>query len=270
MGSDDIRQFAIALANEAGQIAARHQAALGGLKVDTKGRLDFVTRADIEVEQAITAGIRARFPDDRIIAEEGNNNAGTTGRVWVIDPIDGTHNFIRGMPHWAVSIGVIENGRPVAGVIHSPATGTTLSATRGAGAYRNDAPLPSRREQGPGEANLVFVGISQNQATAVHVWLASWVRDELGLAERRMGSATSGLLAILLGYGDLYIGFGESLWDVAGGAVILEEAGYAHTLDWSSGPEKGRVLFLCGQPELVRRAREAIAGAALQPAAPPA
>lgn len=258
-----IRQFAIEAARAAGTIAARHQAALGALTVDTKGRLDFVTRADIEVEGAITAAIRARFPQDRIIAEEGSNADGTTGRCWIIDPIDGTHNFIRGMPNWAISIGVVEDGKPVAGVIHAPATGMTLSAARGAGAWHNEAPLPPRRDLPDGAANLVFVGISPSQPAAVHRWVPAYVREDLGMAERRLGSATSGLSAILLGHGDLYIGFGESIWDVAGGSVILEEAGYAHTLDWTARLGVGKLTYLCGQPELVSRTRDAIAAAVL-------
>ena len=89
-------------------------------------------------------------------------------------------------------------------------------------------------------------------------WLSGFVRDELGLADRRTGSAVTSLLAVILGEADLYIGFGEHIWDVAGAAIIAAEAGYAHLLDWTTGLPQGPFTFVCGEPALVERTRRAL------------
>ena len=108
------------LAREAGAVALSHFEALSTVPVVAKGHLDLVTAADQEVERFLTQGLGEAFPDDGIFGEEGAAQDGTSGRTWVLDPIDGTFNFVRGGDQWAISIGLYENGHPSFGVIFAP------------------------------------------------------------------------------------------------------------------------------------------------------
>ncbi|MCA0420544.1 MAG: inositol monophosphatase, partial [Proteobacteria bacterium] len=114
-----------ALAREAGAIALDHFARVASLPVTMKGHLDLVTEADQAVERFIVAGLRRLFPEDGILGEEGSGQDSRSGRLWVVDPIDGTANFVRGNDQWAVSIGLFEGGHPRFGVIHAPVRGQT-------------------------------------------------------------------------------------------------------------------------------------------------
>lgn len=255
---DDLRRFLETLAQRAGTIALNHQRAPRALDIRAKGALDFVTKADVEVESAIVAEIRARFPDDGILGEEGQGRRGTSGRVWVIDPIDGTHNFMRGLPLWGVSIGVIDNGKPLAGVIHAPGMATTVSALAGGGAWRDGARMPVEGDDPAIVPNLAMVGLASGLSLACSGWLSKFVRDDLRLDERRFGAATSAILAVALRQADIYLSFGDRVWDFAAGGAILAELGLAHNVDWSASMHRGKNIFICGRPSLVARAVEAV------------
>ena len=105
------------LAREAGALALSHFKALGSVPVESKGHLDLVTAADQDVERFLTEGLVKIFPNDGIFGEEGAAHQGNSGRTWVIDPIDGTFNFVRGGDQWAISIGLYESAQPIFGVI---------------------------------------------------------------------------------------------------------------------------------------------------------
>ena len=124
--------FAIDLARGAGELGLKYFRDLDNLTIESKGHQDLVSDGDREVELFIRAAIAAAYPQDGIVGEEHASVAGTTGYVWVIDPIDGTANFVRGIPAWCVVIACARDGETVVGVIHEPSTGETFHGRRGA------------------------------------------------------------------------------------------------------------------------------------------
>src|SRR3954452_2695997 len=129
---------ALRIAHEAGELALRHFRALDLLSIENKGHQDLVSNADREVELFVRAELARAFPDDGIVGEEHAPTSGTSGHIWVIDPIDGTANFVRGIPAWCVVIACVDQGMTEIGVIHEPSTGETFCASRGGGAFLND------------------------------------------------------------------------------------------------------------------------------------
>src|SRR5690348_690496 len=132
-------ELAKLLAQEAGAMALDYQRR--GVTAEAKADESPVTAADRACEKLIVDGILREFPDDGILGEEGANREGGSGRRWIIDPIDGTRDFVRGNPLWANLIGLEADGEVVAGVVHLPMLGFLYSAGRGGGAYRNDSPI---------------------------------------------------------------------------------------------------------------------------------
>ena len=237
-------------------LAFARQATLAGLAVGSKGRLDFVTDVDKLVEQMVAEQVARWFPNDGLIGEEGTRIASRSGRTWIVDPIDGTHNYLRGGASWAISIGVVSPGRPVAAAINAPAEGCLIVVEAGGGLWRNGRQLAAP-PVAP-EPSIAFTGVSTGMSTGYDRWLSVHVRDDLGLADRRTGSAATSILAVIQGQADLYVGFGEHAWDVVGGAVLAEEVGLAHSFDWMAGIPDRAFTFVCGRPELVERTIAAI------------
>jgi myo-inositol-1(or 4)-monophosphatase len=159
------------------------------------------------------------------------------------------------MSAWAVSIAVVQAGNPVAAVIHAPAHRITLAAEVGQGIWVNDEPYIRTENLEP---SIAFTGVSSNISSTVDKWLIGFVRDTLGLAERRLGSATIMLIETILGRGDLYIGFGEHPWDVYGGAIIGQELQLAHSIVWPSEISNHEMVFVLGRPSLVEHTLAAL------------
>jgi myo-inositol-1(or 4)-monophosphatase len=250
------------IVHKAGALALSRQATPAGLAVGSKGRLDFVTDVDKIVEGLVAEQVARWFPEDGLIGEEGTRIASRSGRTWIVDPIDGTHNYLRGGGSWAISVGVVSPGKPVAGAINAPADRCLIAAVAGDGLWRNGRQLAA-----PGaapEPSLAFTGVSTGMSTDYDRWLSAHVRDDLGLADRRTGSAATSILAVIQGQADLYVGFGEHAWDVAAGAVLAEEAGCAHSFDWTAAVPDGAFTFVCGRPKLVERTLSAISVAKLE------
>ncbi|RUW51270.1 inositol monophosphatase family protein, partial [Mesorhizobium sp. M8A.F.Ca.ET.021.01.1.1] len=134
-------RFAIDLARRAGELGLRYFRDLDSLTIESKGHQDLVSQADREVELFIRAAIAADYPRDGIVGEEHASVAGSTGHVWVIDPIDGTANFVRGIPAWCVVIACARDGETIVGVIHEPSTGETFHGRLGGGAFVNGRPM---------------------------------------------------------------------------------------------------------------------------------
>ncbi len=221
--------FALELAEEAGRLLMARLGTLDTSEIDFKGRVDLVTRVDREAEALIVGAIRSRFPDHVVVAEEGAGEttpapSGPSTR-WIVDPIDGTTNFVHRFPFFAVSIGVEVDGEPALGVIHAPALGETYSATRGGGASLNGAPIRvSTTETLIG--SLLATGFAYDR----------WERPRNNLAEfaaltmrtrgvRRAGAASLDLAYVAAGRLDGYWEFGLAPWDVAAGSLIVAEAG---------------------------------------------
>lgn len=197
-----------------------------------------VTEADHAVQEALLNAIAQHWPDDAVVTEETqaapdrHGEAGSAKRCWVIDPIDGTRNYARSVPLFSVSVGVIENGRPVVGVIHDPNSKDTYSASRGGGLWFNDVQV-SRETRAAREASRdVLIGSPTGQhhdlPAVVHDWF-----DRYNI--RNVGSTALHLAYLAVGGFDAAILSNCHLWDIAAGWLLCEEAGVVvRTLDGST------------------------------------
>jgi myo-inositol-1(or 4)-monophosphatase len=234
------------LARTAGEIALAHFHRLGDLGVEQKGPLDLVTAADREVERFLTDRLGQLFPDDGVFGEEGAARPGKSGRTWVLDPIDGTFNFVRGTDCWMISIGLHAEGRPIFGTVHAPVRGWTLSGGDGFAATRNGVPIAPPPAF---DATRAVVGLGFHTTIAVPTRLAviESVMVEAGMTFRHNGSAAMSLTEVALGESDGYIGLGEATWDVMGVMPVLAALGCVSTLDWPSTSLGDKLDFACGR-----------------------
>jgi myo-inositol-1(or 4)-monophosphatase len=186
--------------------------------------IDVVTEMDLAAEKLITDYISERRPDDGLLGEEGASTEGTTGVRWVIDPLDGTVNYLYGLPSWAVSIAAEKDGETIVGVVEAPMRGETYQAVRGEGAFVNGR--RARCRSAPAfEQALIGTGfgyLTERRAAqaAVVNGLLPRVRDI-----RRGGSAAIDLCDVGCGRLDGYYERGLNLWDFAAGALFAREAG---------------------------------------------
>lgn len=238
------------LAREAGALALDHFARVASLPVTMKGHLDLVTEADQAVERFIAAGLRRLFPEDGVLGEEGSGQDSRSGRLWVVDPIDGTANFVRGNDQWAVSIGLFEAGRPRFGIIHAPVRDQIFRGGPGQPATLNGQPLPPARPLDPSRA---LIGISLHPATPVETRLATirHIIGKLRLDFRTCGASTITLMDMATAQLDGYVCDGIASWDVMAALPILESLGYACSLDWSRTALTDKLGFVCGTEEFL-------------------
>lgn len=231
--------LAESVAREAAALAARRRAE--GVEVaDRKSSIaDVVTAADREVEALVRARLAEARPDDAFHGEESGTGAGTSGFTWVVDPIDGTVNYLYGSAEYGVSIAVVRGPadpttwEPVAGVVIAPATGTVYRAAAGAGATRDGSPLRAGVPASLAET-LVATGFGytadrRRQQVAVLGGLIGEVRDI-----RRGGAASLDCCAVAAGTVDAYYERGINPWDMAAGSIVAQEAGAA-TRIWEAG-----------------------------------
>jgi myo-inositol-1(or 4)-monophosphatase len=217
-------EVAIAVALETGREAARFRRDVnpGTLAVENKGLQDFVTVADRKAEQAIRDGLISRFPDDTFMGEESGGRSGAAG-TWVVDPIDGTTNYIRGFRHWGVSIAFVAGGRIEIGVVYDGAEDKVYHAVRGDGAFKDGLAIHAAATVEPANA-LVILGHSRK--TNFDDYLAVSRRlHERGMDYRRTGAAAIDLVRVAEGAVDLYYERHLNAWDMLAGALIAEEAG---------------------------------------------
>jgi myo-inositol-1(or 4)-monophosphatase len=210
------------------------------------GPADLVTPVDEAAERVIVARIRASFPDDAIVAEEFSATAAPGRRSWIIDPVDGTVNYVHGHPFTCVSIGFVDEEGPAVGVVHAPFLGEVFHAVRGGGAYLNGRPIRvSAVREGP--AGLYATGFpfkaGKGDPETYFRLVAEIVASAHGL--RRAGSAALDLAYVAAGRLDGYFEIGLSPWDMAAGLVLVQEAG-GQVSGWPGDREPplrtGRVL----------------------------
>lgn len=242
------------IARRAGALALAHFRSLADLPVEKKGHLDLVTRADREVEDFLIVEIRKAFPRDGLFGEEGGEIPGTSGRVWVIDPIDGTFNFVRGGQNWAISIGLYENRRPTFGVIFAPARDLMLVGGGSVPTRLNGRPLAPLKPLDMSQAAMSF-GIHPTVATSDRLELMRFISDELQISFRICGSATASFIEVALGETDGYLSLGDSTWDVMAALPILANLGVSHTIDWDQVELSEKLRFACGSEDFVKRLR---------------
>jgi myo-inositol-1(or 4)-monophosphatase len=208
------------------------------VEVSTKSSsTDMVTEMDRASEALIAAGIRAARPEDGIVGEEGADHAGTSGVRWLVDPIDGTTNYLYGFPGFAVSIGAEYRGEIVVGVVQDPLHRDVFRAVKGRGATRNGEPINASTKDDLQTA-LVGTGFSyeperRRRQAAVLTQVLPHIRDI-----RRMGAAAVDLCSVACGRLDAFYERGLGPWDLAAGALIAREAG-ATVGDLSGGPASG-------------------------------
>jgi histidinol-phosphatase len=208
------------IAARSAELALKHQAA--GIQAETKPDDSPVTIADRECERLIVGALEESFPDDGFLGEEGTRKDSKSGRRWIIDPIDGTRDFVRGNPLWSVLIGLEEANQVVAGVVHLPLLGYTCWASRGGGAFRNDARMRVSSITDRSMAVLSLNGLSRmSDAT-----FASRVIDWAGRfwSCRSLGGTPDAML-VAAGEMDMWVEPKVAAWDLAATQVILEEAG---------------------------------------------
>ncbi|MEU1103974.1 inositol monophosphatase family protein [Streptomyces tibetensis] len=186
--------------------------------------IDVVTEMDIAAEKLITGLIAEHRPDDGILGEEGAATEGTSGVRWVIDPLDGTVNYLYGLPTWAVSIAAEQDGETVVGVVAAPMRGETFHAVRGHGAWDGERRLACR-PAAPLEQALVSTGF--NYVADVRAHQADVAQRLIPLLRdiRRGGSAAVDLCDVAAGRLDGYYERGLHPWDLAAGDLIAREAG---------------------------------------------
>lgn len=219
MTSTPILDFATATAQEAGLLAQTLRAEAPADFVANKGEMDFITHADRAVEALIRARLAAAFPDDAIFGEE---EGGTPqGTFWVIDPIDGTTNYLKGRADWGVCLARIRNGAVTDGVIICPDLNWGATATRGQGVTFLGGLETSRTD---GAIALVELGYSARISLSEHLAQIEGIIAH-GADYRRCGAACVGLLSVAAGRSDVFYERHLNLWDAAPALLILSEAG---------------------------------------------
>lgn len=214
--------FAIATATSAG--AYIRERAKGALEVEHKGRIDLVTQVDKGAQALIVAAIEERYPSHGILAEEGLSKPGRDGYTWIVDPLDGTTNFVHRLPIFCVSLALYRDRQPVVGVCYNPMSDELFTAEAGRGAMRNGVPIR--------------VGSARQLVDALTVTGFPYRSERMDLIQgrffrvvnavqgiRRLGSAALDLCYVACGVFDAYWEEGLHPWDIAAGALIVQEAG---------------------------------------------
>ncbi len=231
-GSFQRLALAKAAAYDAGKILMKFWGRLAGY--DRKGNLDLVSEADRASEQYLLDRILGRFPADSVIGEESGTREGDSGYSWIVDPLDGTTNFVHGHPIFAVSIAVAARGGTTAGVVYMPTTRELFWGARGLGAWRNETRLSVTATNDLNDA-LIATGHPYNRRQVVETILEDWRRMILNVqGVRRMGAAAVDLAFVAAGRFDGFWERGLKPWDTAAGQLLVEEAG-------------GRVTSFAGQ-----------------------
>jgi myo-inositol-1(or 4)-monophosphatase len=223
-GSNGEREkFAVDLARRAGELGLRYFRDLDSLKIESKGHQDLVSEADREVEIFVRKAIADTYPEDGVVGEEHAPTRGKSGFDWVIDPIDGTANFVRGIPAWTVVIAGAQNGRTDVAVIHEPCTGETFHGHRGGGAFLNGRPMRTSNLTSLGEGS-VGTGFSNRREVRNIVPFIDDLVQQGGVFFR---NASGALMLAYVASGRLlaYVEEHMNAWDCIAGMLLVEEAG---------------------------------------------
>jgi histidinol-phosphatase len=223
-------QVAIAAARAAGEIALRHFRT--GLVVETKADRSPVTEADRACERKIVEMLREEFPDYGFCGEEFGGEAGRVAKQWIVDPIDGTKSFVRGIPFFATLIALEEEGEVTMGVVHAPATGDLLYATRGGGAY--DEAGKRLRVSGVDRLSAAMVSFGGLDIFRRGRWSALERLVESTARQRGYGDYL-GSVAVIRGWSEAMLELDVKPWDLAPLKILAEEAGGRLT-DFSGRP----------------------------------
>lgn len=247
-------QFTEMVVAKSGTLAMEYFRDISSLEIDRKGVQDLVSNADRAVEELIRAEINSVFPFDGIVGEEYSTITGSTGFDWVIDPIDGTANFVRGIPNWTISIACVQNSKTVIGSVSDPLHDEHFFCRRNFGAFLNGQPI---RVAGRAELSDGLMGIGSStlaDVSPVPALISSLIeRDSMFV---RSGSGALGLAYVACGR---YIGYMEdhmNAYDCLAGILLVEEAGgIMHGLDFAAMMGAGSKV-VAASPEIFREVRE--------------
>jgi myo-inositol-1(or 4)-monophosphatase len=240
-------EIAMDAARRGAAVLLKYWEHLGKGDADLKSRNDWVSRADRESETAILEHLQASFPGDRILGEESGMNAAVakaSGRTWIIDPLDGTSNYLQHFPVWSISIALRQGEEMIAGVIYEPLRELFFTAERGAGAFRNGARLHVS-DQRQVEGSFLATGFPFRAQQFVGTYTKIF-QDVITVAKgvRRAGSAALDLAYTAAGVFDGFFEMHLSPWDVAAGSLLVTEAGGVVS-DFSGGDrwlERGNIV----------------------------
>jgi myo-inositol-1(or 4)-monophosphatase len=232
------RDVAVAAAQQAGSLIRFHAGQMAGEDIREKRVHDLVTHADEASQEHLIETLQQAFPDFDILAEEGPEAAAAPvpeGYRWIIDPIDGTTNFLHGLPPYAVSIGLQHEDAMVVGVVLDVSQNDLFTAVRGGGTYRNGVRVQVSQTQHLDDS-LIATGFPYRVFDYIDDYfkvMASFMRNTRGL--RRLGSAAVDLAYVACGTFDGFFETGLNAWDVAAGLLLVEEAG-GHLTDFQGAP----------------------------------
>ena len=250
-----LANIAVLAARAAGNLIMRNYDRADSLKIERKGKSDFVTQVDRGAEAEIVKIIRKHYPDHAILGEEGGASGKDAEVRWIIDPLDGTTNFLHALPHFAVSIGVQVRGRLEHGVVYAPCTQDLYVASRNEGATLNSKRIRVAKTKEMEDA-LVGTGFPIRNPEALDIYVPMMRRvaeNTAGL--RRAGAAALDLAYVAAGRLDAFFELNLKPWDIAAGIVLVQEAGGG-----VSGLADGDVLehghILAATPRLLPPLRE--------------
>ena len=211
-------------ARAAGGVLLRNMNRLDAINVIEKDRLDYASEVDEQAEQAVVKELRRAYPDAAFLGEEGGLK-GKGNAVFVIDPLDGTSNYLRGFPHWCVSIALVEGGEVQHGVIFDPLRNELFTTSRGSGAVLNDKRIRVSERKDIAGATLTtgFPPRERERAPAQLECIRELLRDAEDI--RRTGSAALDLAYVACGRLDGYFEGNIRPWDIAAGVLLVREAG---------------------------------------------
>jgi len=217
--------IAISAARAAGDIILRNVDKLDRIKVEVKAQNDFVSKVDIKAEEVIIETLKKAYPTHGIIAEESGRDNEDSEYQWIIDPLDGTTNFLHGFPQYAVSIGLQHKGRMEVGVVFDPVKNELFTAARGDGAQLNGKRLRVTDKKGI-SGTLLGTGFPFKQPQHLDTYLATFKAVHPQVAGiRRAGSAALDLAYVAAGRLDGFWEIGLNSWDMAAGVLLIREAG---------------------------------------------
>jgi myo-inositol-1(or 4)-monophosphatase len=250
--------IAVRAARKAGSVINRATLDGAGFEVRAKQQNDFVTRVDHAAEEAILEIVRKSYPDHAVLAEESGAAAGAAEYQWIIDPLDGTTNFIHGFPQYCVSIAVRHRDVLAHGVIYDPNRNELFTASKGRGAFLNDRRIRVSKCLRLGDA-LIGTGFPFREGARIDLYtnqLKNLMQKTAGV--RRAGAAALDLAYVACGRLDAFWELGLSPWDMAAGALMIQEAGgLVGDLNGDSGfLESGEVA--CATPKIYPTLLEAL------------
>lgn len=237
-----LANIAISAARAGGNFIMKYLDRVDQVQIEKKGRSDFVSQVDRGAEQRIIAEIRKYYPDHSILAEE-SGETGSNEVQWIIDPLDGTTNFLHGLPHFAVSIGISVKGKLEHGVIYAPCTQDLYVGSKGAGATLNNRKIRVSQTKEL-ESALIGTGIPIGKPEKLERYLPMFTQVANATSGlRRAGAASLDLAYVAAGRLDGFFELGLKPWDIAAGIVLVHEAGgNVRATDEAPLMESGNIL----------------------------